>query len=118
MTSTQTNHPWRATVRTVIQAGIAAAAAAPLVYNAVTQASPATSTGAAAVFLTVAGAVTRVASLPAVDQFLRRFIPWLAPDPAGSSSQEAVPDSAGQHERRNSVNSSNPPDQNQEPHFK
>jgi hypothetical protein len=92
MSATQTNHPWRATVRTVIQAVIAAAAAAPLVYTAVTQASPGSSTGAVAVFLTAAGAVTRVSALPAVDRFIRKFIPWLAPDPAGPDPQQIVPD--------------------------
>jgi hypothetical protein len=101
MSATQTKHPWRATLRTVIQAGIAAAAAAPLVYTAITQASPATSTGAVAVFIAVAGAVTRVASLPAVDQFIRQFMPWLAPDPAGTGPREALPGSTARNYRRN-----------------
>jgi hypothetical protein len=88
MSATQTKHPWRATIRTLIQAGIAAAAATPLVYTAITQADPGTSAGAAAAFLAVAGGMTRVAALPAVDQFIRRFMPYLAPDPFGPDSQE------------------------------
>ena len=96
MNATQTNYPWRATVRTAFEAGIAAAAAAPLVYTAITQADPGTSAGAAATFFAVAGAVTRVAALPAVDQFIRRFMPWLAPDPSGPAPQETLPDNTSQ----------------------
>jgi hypothetical protein len=98
MSATQTKHPWRATIRTLIQAGIAAAAAAPLVYTAITQADPGTSAGAAAAFLAVAGGITRVAALPAVDQFIRRFMPCLAPDPFGPDPQQ-LPDSTTQQGR-------------------
>ena len=76
--ATQSTHPWRATVRTVVAALIALAAMAPLVYSAVTHEDPGTATGAAAGALAIAGAVTRVLAVPAVDAWLTRFVPWLA----------------------------------------
>lgn len=76
--TTQTRHPWRAVVRTVFQATIAGAAAAPIVYQAATQESPELAGGAAATVLVVSGAITRVMALPVVEQFLRRFVPFLA----------------------------------------
>lgn len=81
--TTQGAHPWRATVRTLVQAGLGLAAAAPLIYAAATQADPATATGAAATVLTVTGAVTRVMALPAVETWLRAYLPWLAAEPRG-----------------------------------
>lgn len=80
--ATQTRYPWRAVIRTVVEAILALAAAAPLLYVAVTDSSGEAATGAGAVFLAVAAAITRVFNLPAVDSFIRRFLPWLAPDPA------------------------------------
>ena len=76
--TTQTRHPWRATVRTVVQATIAGAAAAPIVYQAATQESPELAGGAPATVLVVSGAITRIMALPVVEQFLRRFVPFLA----------------------------------------
>jgi len=76
--TTQSQHPWKAVTRTILQAIVALAAAAPLVYTAITQADPAAAAGGAAVALGVAGAITRVMALPVVEQFLRRFLPFLA----------------------------------------
>lgn len=81
-TPTQVRRPWRATIRTVFQAGVSAAAAAPVVYAAATQESAELATGAAGTVLVVSGAVTRVMALPVVEDFLQRFIPWLAATPA------------------------------------
>ncbi len=76
--ATQTAYPWRATARTVFQAVIALLAAAPVLLAT---AGVDGSVGAAATFLAVSGAVTRLMALPAVDDFLTRFVPWLAAQP-------------------------------------
>jgi hypothetical protein len=78
---TQVRHPWRATVRTVFAAVVAFASMAPLIYQAATGDSPERATGVAAIGLAVAGGVTRVLALPVVEQFLRRFVPFLAAQP-------------------------------------
>ncbi|MDI6911496.1 hypothetical protein [Nocardioides sp.] len=85
VTPTQVRRPWRSTIRTVFQAAVAAAAAAPLVYQAATQDSPELATGAAGAFLAVSAGVTRVMALPVTERFLRRFLPFLAaaPKPKG-----------------------------------
>ena len=76
--STQSEHPWRATVRTVFAAIVALAAMAGPIYTAATQQSPEAATGWAAVMLAITGAVTRVLALPQVDEWLARYLPWLA----------------------------------------
>lgn len=75
--STQSAHPWRATVRTVFAFLIGLAAAWALIIQAA-----GLDAGAewVATSLTIAAAVTRVMALPAVDDLIRRFAPWLAPD--------------------------------------
>lgn len=78
--SSQTQHPWRTTVRTVVQAVVGLCTASPLVYQAATQESPLLATGAAGTVLGVTGAVTRIMALPAVDRWLHAFVPWLASD--------------------------------------
>lgn len=79
--STQTRHPWRTTVRSIFQGGIALAAGAPVIYSAAFNHSPEQATGAAATTLAVAAAVTRVMALPAVDNFLKKYVPFLASEP-------------------------------------
>lgn len=76
--NTQGAHPWRATFRTVLVAVIAVAAMADPVFAAITQGDPAAATGGAALALAIAGALTRVLAMPAVDKFLARFAPWLS----------------------------------------
>lgn len=78
---TQVRHPWRATARTVFAALIGFAPMAPVIYHAATGGEPDQATGAAAVGLAVAGGVTRVIAIPAVDAWLRRFVPFLATEP-------------------------------------
>lgn len=82
---TQMRRPWRSTVRTLFQALVGLAAMAPLIYSAATEHDPAEAGGWAALALAISGGVTRVMSLPAVEQFLRRFVPFLsaAPRPRG-----------------------------------
>lgn len=76
-TSTQSRHPWRATLRTVVQAALGLGLILPLIAE---------TAGIAAVpwvagVITVTAAVTRVLALPQVDAWLRRWLPWLATTP-------------------------------------
>lgn len=66
-TTTQQAHPWRATVRTVLEAVIGLAAAWGLIVEAL-----GLDAGVewVAVSLAVTAAITRLAALPAVDQLL------------------------------------------------
>ena len=75
---TQAAYPWRATVRTVFQAVIALLAAAPVLFAT---AGLDGSVGAAATFLAVSAAVTRFMALPVVNEFIERYVPWLAAQP-------------------------------------
>jgi hypothetical protein len=79
MTPTQVARPWRATVRTVFQALVALAVMAPILVEAA-GVDPAAIPWLAGV-LALCGAVARVMALPVVEEFLGRFIPWLAADP-------------------------------------
>lgn len=74
-TPTQTRHPWRATVRTVVAVVVALAAMLPLLIEASgVDETLAPVAGA----LAIAGAITRIMALPAVEAFLARFVPWLS----------------------------------------
>ncbi len=80
---TQTRHPWRATARTVFAAAVAFASLAPVVAaTAHVDAVP-----AVVQVLAVAGAITRVLAMPAVDGWLRRYLPLLATTPAPKARQ-------------------------------
>lgn len=100
--ATQTEHPTRATIRTVIQATIALAASAPLIYQAITDQSPETAAGAGAVFLAVAAAITRLSAVPIVEKALRHiglgaapkepeFGQWDAPDSDEADEDDLAP---------------------------
>lgn len=80
-TSTQQKYPWRTMVRGIVQFVVAISAAAPVIYLAITNESDATATGAAAVALGVFAAITRLMAVPAFDEILKRFVPWLASEP-------------------------------------
>ncbi|MBF6460145.1 hypothetical protein IU433_13980 [Nocardia puris] len=73
----QTAYPWRATVRTVFQVALALATLIPVVV--VTGGIP--TEGAVAVVLSACAAITRVMALPAVNELLARFAPWLLAEP-------------------------------------
>lgn len=77
-TSTQARHPWRATARTFAAAVIGALTLIPVV--AIT--AGVDTVPAVAQVVAVAAAVTRVLALPAVDGWLRTYVPWLAAAPA------------------------------------
>lgn len=78
MTPTQSRHPWRATLRTVFAGLVAVATLLPVAAAA----GGVDTVPAVAQAITVAAAITRLLALPAVDDFLRRFAPWLAASPS------------------------------------
>lgn len=74
---TQSRHPWRATARTVVAALVGLAVILPTVADVL---------GVSAVpwvasVVAVAAGVTRVLAIPAVDGWLRTWLPWLAAEP-------------------------------------
>lgn len=75
--ATQTSHPWRATLRTLFAIVVAFAAMWALVVQA---AGLDPNTEWVVGSIAVASGITRVMALPAVDAFIRKFMPWLAPD--------------------------------------
>lgn len=77
-TPTQTTHPWRATARTIFQAVIGFAAMWAVVVEAIGLDKDWQWVSAS---LVATAAITRVMALPAVEEFLRRFFPWLAAEP-------------------------------------
>lgn len=78
-TATQSRHPWRATARTIFAAVVGLLSLLPVIAaTAGVEAVP-----AVAQTLVVTGAVTRVLALPRVEAWMRRFLPWLAAEPAG-----------------------------------
>lgn len=76
---TQVRRPWRATLRTGFAAAVALGAMLPLLVEASGLDETAAPVGGA---LAIAAGVTRVMALPAVEEFLRRFVPWLAAAPS------------------------------------
>lgn len=76
--STQIKHPWRTTARSVFQAFVTLASVAPSIYSAAMAHDAALAKGWVGAGLVIAGAVTRVMAMPQVDDFLAKFIPFLA----------------------------------------
>lgn len=87
MTSTQVKHPWRATARTVFAALVGAVSILPEVLS--TAHVDHTALGAQAI--AVAGGVTRVLAVPAVENFLARYLPLLSAAPSSSSTSSRPP---------------------------
>lgn len=77
MPTTQSAHPWRATLRTALAAAVALAPALPEIARTAGVATVPVVAGA----LVLAGGVTRVLASPAVEDWLRDFVPWLAAAP-------------------------------------
>jgi predicted Kef-type K+ transport protein len=71
MTPTQTRHPWRATARTIFAALVGVLSLLPAI--AVT--AGVDTVPAVAQAVVIAGAITRVLANPAMDAWLRRFVP-------------------------------------------
>jgi hypothetical protein len=82
---TQMRRPWQATIRTLFQALVALATLAPLVLADVYE-SPDAYPAVVVQVLVVAGIVARVMANPAVESFLRDFLPFLAAAPAPNPS--------------------------------
>ena len=77
---TQTRYPWRAVARTAFQGGVSLAAMAPLIYSAANHHEPEAATGFVGGALVISAGITRVMALPGVNDWLRRFVPFLAAD--------------------------------------
>lgn len=77
--ATQVRRPWRSTFRTLFQFTVGIAPVLPLIVDAsgVDETLP-----AVGVALAISGGITRVMGLQPVEQFLQRFVPWLAAAPA------------------------------------
>jgi hypothetical protein len=80
---TQVRRPWRSTARTIFQALIGLAVIAPLVAAAIEEATGYDLDGVPFIAAVLAGAaaVARVMAVPAVEVWLRRFLPFLAAAP-------------------------------------
>lgn len=76
-TPTQVTYSWRTTVRTAFQVIVALAA----MWGVVVVTLGLGGLPWAAASVTVAAAITRLMALPQVDDFLTRFVPWLAATP-------------------------------------
>lgn len=87
--TTQTEHPWRATARTVFAFIVAVAAIWSLVVEAAgfDDALP-----VVAATVALAGGITRVMALPGVNDLLTRFFPWLAAAPPQILPDRDAPD--------------------------
>lgn len=73
-TPTQVAHPWRAVARTIFQALVAICALLPAIVEAVGVGAVPWVAGA----LAVAGAITRVMTVPGVEEWIARYLPFLA----------------------------------------
>jgi hypothetical protein len=76
-TPTQVQHPWRATLRTVL-AGLIGLL--PLLPTLVDTLGVATLPWVAGT-LTAVGAVTRLLAIPAVQAYIAEYLPWLSATP-------------------------------------
>lgn len=83
--ATQIRRPWRSTVRTAFQILSGLLPMLPLIVDAsgIDEAAP----GVAGA-LAISSAVTRVMALPAVEQFLQRFAPFLAANPPAKPTDD------------------------------
>lgn len=85
--TTQNRHPWRAVIRTVFAAVVAAATLLPVAAAA----GGIDTVPAVAQVVAIAGAVTRFLALPVVEEWMRDFVPWLAAAPADPEPGEPFP---------------------------
>ena len=82
--STQSRFPWRTVLRTVFQVVVGLAFVIPLALQALYQQDPELLGGAAGIAVMISTAITRVMAVPAVNEFLQRWLPWLAAEPKGA----------------------------------
>jgi hypothetical protein len=77
VTPTQLRRPWRSVARTIFQATVSLAA----MWGVIVQVAGLPDWAWVGCSVAVAGGVTRVMALPAVEVWLRRFFPFLAAAP-------------------------------------
>lgn len=82
---TQVRRPWRATARTLFQALVALCVLFPVLVDQT--GLEAEDAPWLAIPLAVAAAVTRIMALPQVNDFLARFIPFLAAAPTDTAQE-------------------------------
>lgn len=81
--TTQVRAPWRTVVRTVFQGVVSFAALAPFLAQAITNGDLENQPVWLGAYLSISAVVTRIMAVPAVEKFLRDYIPFLA---AGAKS--------------------------------
>lgn len=92
---TQTVHPWRATLRTVVAGLLAAATLAPLIILAIGPVEGALYARISGAVIAVAGAITRIFAIPAVNDLLSRIGVGTSPRAElGPVIVDAAPDDA------------------------
>lgn len=74
---TQTRHPWRATVRTVVAGAVAAIPLLPFLVDYLGVGTVPWVAGT----LALLGGLTRFLAMPAVNAWLTKYVPWLAAAP-------------------------------------
>jgi hypothetical protein len=72
--NTQTQYPWRTTVRTVVQVVLALATLIPVLIAT----GGLSAVAGSAQVVAVCAAITRIMALPQVEAFLSVYVPWLA----------------------------------------
>jgi hypothetical protein len=78
VSTTQSNHPWRATVRTLFAIVVGLASS----WGVVAQALNLDPTwGWVAIGAALAATVTRVLANPTVEALLKQYLPWLSAEP-------------------------------------
>lgn len=82
MQATQVRHPWQATIRTVFAAVVGLAGAWVLVVQALGLDATAPWVAGS---IAIAGGITRVLAIPAVNEWLNQFFPWLSASGARTS---------------------------------
>lgn len=85
--STQVNHPYRATIRTIFAVVVGLLLLLPVVADT----AGIDGVPLVARVLVAAAAVTRVLALPAVDLFLKQWVPWLASAPVHTEEAPSEP---------------------------
>jgi hypothetical protein len=87
--SSQVAYPWRATVRTAVAAGVAAI---PLVV-VVLSGLHLDGTVWGAWLISATTGMTRLMAVPQVNDWIRRWVPWLSPQPASADGpRHAAPE--------------------------
>lgn len=84
-TPTQSRHPWRATLRTAAAVVIALVPVVPQLVDHLGLSAY----GWAATAVAIAATVTRIMAIPAVNDLLRKVLPFLAADPKAEPLQWA-----------------------------